>query len=292
MNKKYDYCKIVQDLLPNYIEKSTDEETNKFIEEHINSCEKCNKLYNDLLHSNSEKEKTIAKKEVKYMKKYKNKITILKTALLVILIFFVIYIGRNMIIIGNLQNKVRKYYDSNNYHIEWYSYSPSYTTLVEVYKKDDKTIQRDYISHLEEQNDEEIIAYTTAKGTNVYFVNHKEYGTLEKKIHPSLDIKSLDYIKADSILEFVFQAITSQITTVNCNGKDCYKIDTLGTTRYIEKSTGLTIRVLNEATSFNTHDYSKAESSVGDIFYEFNNVTDEDFLEPDTTGFEKIDIQS
>ena len=56
MNKKYDYCKIVQDLLPNYIEKSTDEETNKFIEEHINSCEKCNKLYNDLLHSNSEKE--------------------------------------------------------------------------------------------------------------------------------------------------------------------------------------------------------------------------------------------
>ena len=97
------------------------------------------------------------------MKKYKNKMTILKTVLLVVLIFFVIYIGRNMIIIGNLQNKACKYYDSNNYHIEWYSYSPSYTTLVEVYKKDDKTIQRDYIAYLEEQNDEEIIAYTTEK---------------------------------------------------------------------------------------------------------------------------------
>lgn len=96
----------------------------------------------------------------------------------------------------------------------------------------------------------------------MYFINHKEYGTLDKKIYPLLDVKSLDYIKTNSILEFVFQAITSQITTVNCNGKDCYKIDTLGTTRYIEKSTGLTIRVLNEATSFKNHDYSKAESSI------------------------------
>ena len=292
MNKKYDCCRIVQDLLPNYIEKSTDEETNKFIEEHINSCEKCNKLYKDLLHSTNEKEKTIAKKEVKYMRKYKNKMIILKAVLLVVLIFFVIYIGRNMIIIGNLQNKVRKYYDSNNYHIEWYSYSSNYTSLIEVYKKDDKIIQRDFISHLEEQNNDEIISYTTEKGTNVYFMNSKEYGTLEKKVYPSLDIKSLDYIKTDSILEFAFQAITSQITTVNCNGKDCYKIDTLGATKYIEKTTGLTIRVLNDTTSFKNYDYGRAESSVGDIFYEFNNVTDEDFVEPNTTGFEKIEIQS
>ena len=28
-------CKIVQDLLPNYLEKVTNEETNKFIKEHI-----------------------------------------------------------------------------------------------------------------------------------------------------------------------------------------------------------------------------------------------------------------
>ena len=34
-------CKIVQDLLPNYIEKLTNEETNQFIEEHIEQCEEC-----------------------------------------------------------------------------------------------------------------------------------------------------------------------------------------------------------------------------------------------------------
>lgn len=34
-------CKIVQDLLPNYIEKLTDEVTNEYIEEHIATCSEC-----------------------------------------------------------------------------------------------------------------------------------------------------------------------------------------------------------------------------------------------------------
>ena len=34
-------CKIVQDLLPNYIEKLTSDETNIFIEKHLKECEDC-----------------------------------------------------------------------------------------------------------------------------------------------------------------------------------------------------------------------------------------------------------
>ena len=37
MNGKKD-CKIVQDLLPNYIENLTNEETNEFINKNIKSC--------------------------------------------------------------------------------------------------------------------------------------------------------------------------------------------------------------------------------------------------------------
>ena len=33
--KEINECKIVQDLLPNYIENLTNEETNKYIEEHL-----------------------------------------------------------------------------------------------------------------------------------------------------------------------------------------------------------------------------------------------------------------
>ena len=31
-------CKIIQDLLPNYIEKTTSKETNQFLENHIKTC--------------------------------------------------------------------------------------------------------------------------------------------------------------------------------------------------------------------------------------------------------------
>ena len=34
-------CKIIQDLLPNYIENLTNEETNIFIEGHLNTCSNC-----------------------------------------------------------------------------------------------------------------------------------------------------------------------------------------------------------------------------------------------------------
>ena len=44
-NKK---CKIVQDLLPNYIEKLTNEETNQFIEEHLKECDECKKVLENM----------------------------------------------------------------------------------------------------------------------------------------------------------------------------------------------------------------------------------------------------
>ena len=43
MKEKND-CKIVQDLLPNYIDKLTSKETNAYIEEHINGCKECKKI--------------------------------------------------------------------------------------------------------------------------------------------------------------------------------------------------------------------------------------------------------
>ena len=44
MKEKKD-CKIVQDLLPNYIENLTNEETNKFIDEHLKECNECQKIF-------------------------------------------------------------------------------------------------------------------------------------------------------------------------------------------------------------------------------------------------------
>ena len=43
--KNQKQCKIVQDLLPTYIEDLTSEETNQYIEEHIKTVMIVNKLY-------------------------------------------------------------------------------------------------------------------------------------------------------------------------------------------------------------------------------------------------------
>ena len=41
-------CKIIQDLLPNYIENLTNEETNIFIEEHLNTCSNCKNILENM----------------------------------------------------------------------------------------------------------------------------------------------------------------------------------------------------------------------------------------------------
>ena len=72
MKEKRD-CKIIQDLLPNYIEKLTNEETNLFIEEHLKECTECQHIFENMqkeLKVNTEKRD---EREVKYIKKYNNR---------------------------------------------------------------------------------------------------------------------------------------------------------------------------------------------------------------------------
>lgn len=78
-------CKIIQDLLPNYIEKLTNEETNNYIEEHLKECDECKKIFKNMqkdLNINSSKRDN---REVKYIKKYSEKLRILKLIIIIIL---------------------------------------------------------------------------------------------------------------------------------------------------------------------------------------------------------------
>ena len=90
-------CKIVQDLLPNYIDKLTSEESNQYIDEHINSCCECKKVLKDMEEEIKSNSKENDKRKIDYMKKVKNKlgtVHIIKTAFLTtFLLFFVIIIG-------------------------------------------------------------------------------------------------------------------------------------------------------------------------------------------------------
>lgn len=72
MKEKKD-CKIVQDLLPSYIDGLTNEETNQFIKEHMKDCDECLKVLEDMEKELKQDKKKVSKQEVDYMKKYKRK---------------------------------------------------------------------------------------------------------------------------------------------------------------------------------------------------------------------------
>lgn len=85
MKEKRD-CQIVQDLLPNYIESLTNEETNLYIKEHLNECSECKNMLENMqkdLKLNNLKRDT---REIKYIKIYNEKMRILKFIIFIILV--------------------------------------------------------------------------------------------------------------------------------------------------------------------------------------------------------------
>lgn len=89
--KERRYCKIVQDLLPNYIDGLTNEETNLFIEEHLKECNECTKILENMKQELTINRPSKDSKEVQYIKKYNEKLRILKLIIIIILIIALVF---------------------------------------------------------------------------------------------------------------------------------------------------------------------------------------------------------
>lgn len=63
-------CSIVRDLLPNYIEKLTSDDTNEAIEEHLEICDDCKEAYEQMIADMGKTEK-VPSIELKFLKKVK-----------------------------------------------------------------------------------------------------------------------------------------------------------------------------------------------------------------------------
>ena len=97
-------CKVVQDLLPNYIEKLTSEETNKFIEEHLQECPECKAMLESMkaeIKINTAKQDD---REVEYIKKFNVKFKKVEYKL-----FVLIYTIIAILIVGTLGFFGRRY---------------------------------------------------------------------------------------------------------------------------------------------------------------------------------------
>lgn len=119
-------CKIVQDLLPAYIDNVLSEETKLYVEEHLKSCDECKKLY-DEMNFDLQKEDVKNTEIVKKIKKYKRKIVTLKVFVIIVILAIIItitsIIAFRFYVVKNALIKNINYNVSGNFRIEEYDES-------------------------------------------------------------------------------------------------------------------------------------------------------------------------
>ena len=176
MNKKD--CKIVQDLLPNYIDKLTNNETNEFIENHLKDCNECKKILENMSKDLNIEENKKDKKIINIIKKYNKKMKVLKliivSIILFIIIIYLILFGRKALIMLNLAIISKYVIDDENYDVYSNIYTYNYVYFTDYEKRNEQYIRNIECAHLYEGEDTKITEYCNGKSSNYYTEIGKE----------------------------------------------------------------------------------------------------------------------
>ena len=276
MKEKRD-CKIVQDLLPIYIENLTNEETNNFIEEHLRNCSECKTVL-----ENMKKEIPVSttqkdNREVKYMKKYSKKLKTLKYALLIIIILYVILVGRRTFIMASLSKKAVENQMNDNYYVRLYSYQGDTLTITESYNKGE-----DYLTThtrvVNGNNIQKISYYKKCEEQLFITESDGKKHILNSETMAGGHILPVTYV-SDGIFANLQYALITGIDSTYCNGKECYVIKGKNYERYIDKETGLAVRNIEKSNK----EITRQNDIVVDYEYKFNIIKDSDIVKLDTS---------
>lgn len=209
----------------------------------------------------------------------KNCLKIIGIILIILIVIFAIHTIRNYVIITNLQNKIGTYINSDNYFIENSTKQGDAVSMnLKYYKKGNKQVTfLDTISNGKKtlvsaySNGEKKTVYTETDGLKEVNTNINEISTVS--LH--------NYLETDNNWQTFINGISANVKSTTVNGKDCYLIkgfmsSTASASKdievYVEKDTGLLLKVVDGD--------STTESS-----YEFNNVDDSIFVEPDISQY-------
>lgn len=268
-------CKIIQDLLPNYIEKLTNEETNNYIEEHFKECLECKQVFEDLqkeLNFNTTEKRD--KREVKYIKKFNMRLKLLRNTLIVIIAIFVINISRKTIILTNLSNKGSTFQNENNVFANIISYNTNgEMNILKSYCKDGKYLRT--INFYSEEKG--IIKLTTFKSDNEEFTLIED-GNIKKisqreNLGEETSITPVAFTSENLLVNLYF-AVTRSIDKVKLGGTECYMIKYGTFEEFVNVATGLPVKRIDNENNL-----------IIDYHYEYGVVKDSDIVRPDTTEY-------
>lgn len=268
-------CKIVQDLLPNYIENLTNDETNNFIEEHLRECNECQNVFENMRNDLNIKSEKIDRREVNYIKKFSNKMKTLKFILLILIIIYIVVVGRRTFIMFSLSEKAKENQIYNNYYAELYSYQGESLTITKSYNKGE-----DYLTTITR----------SVNGNQVQKITYYKQG-IEQLVFTEIDgkkyIQNAENMVGEKILPVTYVsdglfanlqfAFITGIDSTYCDGKDCYVIKGKSYERYIDKETGFAVRSIDKSNK----EFSGQTDTVVDYKYEFNVVKDSDIVKPE-----------
>lgn len=209
----------------------------------------------------------------------KKVLKIIAIILVVIIIAFLIHTIRNYVIITNLQNSISKYAESRNFYIKSIANENNGTIVtMEYYKKDDKEVV--FLERNLNGEITKISMYNNGERTNTYTeTEDKKIAQLDSENIMSINI--YNNLETDNKLQTFLGSIFTRIKSEKFNGKDCYVISEFLSSmsltnnnqeNFIEKDTGLLVKI-----NLNGMNTEKE--------YEFNNVDDSIFIEPDISEY-------
>lgn len=305
-NKDKKECKIVQDLLPSYIDNLTTKETKDYIDEHLEKCQECKKMLEEMkkdLNLNIPKKDN---REVKYIKKFNRKINILKLIILLAIVVFIIITARKVIIISSLSKNAEDIINTENYHTITYSYRLEDYSKTEVFSLGNK--KKIIMTQVKGNKVNKITMFakkseTTNKENDKYIANiYREFkdgkdGEFGKIVNLNQEIEIFvnpqNVTKTENYLQLIIYSMLSTIKNTTFNGQECYYISNfknvdskLDEGAYINKSTGLPISSI--AYEYKNPDGTRGRVPTSDYVYEFNVVKEEEFVEPNKDEYKII----
>lgn len=292
---KNNECNVIKDLIPNYIERLTSAETTQYIENHLSTCNECKKVFENMNSDISKNDNSDIKRDIKFAKKYNKKFIFFKVTLLIIITIFLISTIRNGLIILSLEKKAEIYNQKSNYYLKCFDYNLNTIRIIENYNKDGKSLQylkvisKSDLTSVSEiiesfDNTNEITYIKNQTGEKKAFVSEISGGVI-----PSMMWNSSYY--SSNFNFFIFDCIFGGLKTVKCNGKECYLLRRdynflSPTSFYINKETGLPVRILDSISGASTIEGTYEEyNCLQDFYYEWNTVTDEDITPPNINEY-------
>lgn len=303
-------CKVVEDLLFGYVDKTLNDESKKLVENHLKDCKDCKEKLNEILEDSKLNEKT-QQKEIDYLRKVRTKSrvkSILIAIGLIVIILILAYLIK-FIKISNIMGKAEKSLKSQNYYCEkqesagensasvskMYYKDGKYKITWEIYSDDGKELIS--AEYGEVGSDEKKIVNEKEKTVTIY------KGDISKILNKEENIKfdrfSLEERK--SIYANLGKTfLMSIISDTYDSNKEYYilrdKFDKRNSWEvWLDKETGLVIREINRGGSrsyITGTEIVKKESDVIEKYkYDFDIVSDDDVKVPDFSGY-KIEHQN